>query len=84
MGGHLDPLPASNLSPPIFWPRTMQFYALLDSLDGKINPYRDKELLAYNALLAKDKEPRRFQAGPQSAICRLPFNPSLTPKPVQA
>ena len=87
MGQHQPPLSEtfpSHLSPPVAWPQTMQFYALIDSLDGKINPYRDKERLSLIEQWAKDKKPLRFQASPQSAIHRLPFNPSLKPQPVQA
>ena len=86
MGAHL-PISGnnpSNLSAPMTWPETMKLYALLDSLDGKINPYRNKERDFFNGLLAKGKHPTRFQSGPQSAIHRLPFNPSLIPEPVQA
>ena len=74
----------SNLSNPLFWPETLELFAMRDEFGGKVNQWTTKDRRFLDELLARNKDPMIFQSGPQSAIHRLPFNPSLTPEPVQA
>ena len=74
----------SNLSNPLFWPETLELFAMHDRLGAKVNQWTTKDRRFLDELCARNKDPMIFQSGPQSAIHHLPFNPSLKPEPVQA
>ena len=72
----------SNLTPPLIWPQSQQLYALHDLSEGRFNPWTSNDRLFLEELL--DRSTTTFQSGPQSAIYRLAFYPSLVPESVQA
>ena len=65
------------------WPQTMTLFAVRDHYGANINPFNFEHVEALAELLAKNANPRNLQSGPSSAIYRLPFNPGLTPEPVE-